>query len=165
MRWLHQLTAFVIVSHFMLWNRKHTTNITGEFLIFSVSNTEIHFMWTTTWACFMFSHFISTELKLLQIFLAASFCPTRHLEYALRCLESFGEKNSLVEKKGLVLTGRRGILTMIQTMIWCAQRIYRCYTGHMDIFLSLSLFPKTHVQYVDLLTIHICDCMACILKR
>lgn len=69
----------------------------------------------------MFSRFISTELKPLQTFLAASLCPTRDLEHALRSLESFGEKNSLVEKRRLVPAGRRGFLTAIGPVIWCAQ--------------------------------------------
>lgn len=126
----------------MLYNRNYTTKITSELLMFSVSNTENHFTWTTTWACLIFSHFISTELKPLQTFLAVSFCPTGVLEHALRHLKNFGEKNSLVEKRGLVPAGRRGFLTVIGTVIWCAQWIYRCYTGHTDIFLTLSLFPK-----------------------
>lgn len=139
MRWFLQLRAFVIFSHFMLCNRKHTTKITDELIIFSMSNTENHFMWTTTWACFMFSPFISTELKSFQTFLAATFCPTRDLEHALRCLKTLGGKNNLVEKRGLAPAGSSSFLTVIRTMIWCAQWIHRCYTDHTDIFLSLSL--------------------------
>lgn len=128
MRWLLQLTAFVIFSHFMLCNRKHTTKITGELLIFSISsNTKNYFMWTKAWTCFMFSPFVSTELKTLQTFLAASFCPTKDVEHALRCLKTLGEKNNFVEKRGLVPAGSSSFLTVIETMIWCAQWIYRCY--------------------------------------
>lgn len=125
MRWLHQLTAFVI------FNRKPTTNITGKSLI---SNTENQFMQTTTRACFMFSHFISTELKPLQTFPAVSSCPTGDLECALRCLESFGDKGSWVEKRALAHTGRRDFLAAPGSVVCSAQCIHRCDTGLMDTF-------------------------------
>lgn len=82
----------------------------------------------------MFSHFISTELKPLQTFPAVSSCPTGDLECALRCLKSFGDKSSCVEKRGLVHTGRKDFLAATGTVVWCAQRMYRGYTGLIDTF-------------------------------
>lgn len=135
MRWFHQLTAFVI------FNRKHTTEITGKSLI---SNTENKFMQTTTWACFMFSHFISTQLKPLQTFPAVSSCPTGDLECALRCLESFGDKSSWVEKRALVHTGRRNFLVCGLPCTVHTEILYRPY-GH----LFLRLFSQSHLYMLS----------------
>lgn len=92
----------LIFSCLMLWNRKHNTKNPpmGKSLIFFISNTENQFTRTTTWACFMFSHFISTELKPLQTFPAVSSCPTRDLECALRDACRVLEMNAAGWKRG-----------------------------------------------------------------
>ena len=156
MRCLHQLSAFVIFSHFMLCNRKHMTKVTSELLMFSVSK-RYRFTWTTR-DCFVFSHFISTELKPLQ---AVSSCQFLSHRGSGTCPEVPGEQNWLVEKSGLVPAG---FPTATGTVPWCVQLMYRCYTGSTDIFLW-AYFLKPVVQRVDLSRIHISVCVACNLKR
>lgn len=142
----------LIFSCLMLRNRKHNTKKPpmGKSLIFFISNTENQFTRTTTWACFMFSHFISTELKPLQTFPAVSSCPTRDLECALRDACRVLEMKAAGWKRGAwsTLAEEAFCSNGEGSVLWWAQWMYRGYTGLRDTF-SGSLFPKTHLYVMS----------------
>lgn len=123
MRSFHQL----VFSCLMPWNRQHTTKITGSNILHIKHRKSIH---ANTGLLRVFT----LHLKPLQPFPAVSSCPPGDLECAQRCLQSSGDKSSWVEKRGLVHPGRRGFLAATGSVVWCAQWMYRGYTGLIDTF-------------------------------